>query len=339
MVRIRFDAMNSSLVMWIRNNWFLAGLLIAILLAWLFSEPGARGGLLRSEITTRLGVILIFFFQGLTLSPAALKSGALQWRLHLFVQSFIFLVIPICTLLFLLSTSAFISEDLQTGFFFLAVLPTTIATSVAYTFLTKGNVAGAVFNSSLSNVAGILITPLWVSLWLQAGGINLALGSLLIDISMLLLAPLLAGQIVRPLCPNWLDANKKFFSTASSLIILFLVYAAFSNSWQEGVWNREGAEVAVLAAVGSAIFLAFVLGLVVLGIRAAGFDHFDAMAALFCAPQKTMAAGVPMANLIFEYHSGLGVILLPIMFYHLMQLLAGGVMVSRINNARSGINV
>ncbi len=319
---------------WLRQNWFLVGLLAAVLLAWLFTEPGARGGLLRSETTTRLGVILIFFFQGLTLSLSSLKSGLMQWRLHLFVQVFIFLIIPLAAIGLILSSSTILPDDLQTGFFFLAVLPTTIATSVAYTFMTNGNVAGAVFNSSLANVAGIFITPLWVSIWLQAGGIELPLRSLILDISMLLLAPLLVGQALRPMVWQKADACKKHFSIISSLIILFIVYAAFCNSWQDGIWLKEGTAAAVLAGAGSIIFLVCVLALVLLGIRTVRFNHSNAMAALFCAPQKTMAAGVPMANIIFEFHPGLGLILLPLIFYHLFQLLVGGVMVSRINASR-----
>ncbi|WP_291323625.1 bile acid:sodium symporter family protein [Desulfonatronospira sp.] len=319
---------------WLKNNWFILGLLAAVFFAWLFPDPGARGGMLQSENTTRLGVVLIFFFQGLTLSPAAIKSGLMQWRLHVFVQAFIFLIIPLAALAMILASYPVLSQDLRTGFFFLAVLPTTIATSVAYTFMTRGNVAGAVFNSSLANVAGILITPLWVSVWLQAGGVSLPLGQLLLDISMLLLAPLLVGQLLRPLTYRLVDALKKPFSITSSLIILFIVYAAFCNSWKDGIWEQEGAVAALIAGAGSVVFLALVLGLVVLGIRLFHFDHQNAMAALFCAPQKTMAAGVPMANLIFEHHPALGLILLPLMFYHLLQLLVGGVLVSRINAAR-----
>ena len=311
----------------------MAGLLAAVFFAWLFPEQGARGGVLQSETTTRMGVILIFFFQGLTLSPEAIKSGLMQWRLHVFVQLFIFLVIPLAALAMIFTASPVLTQELRTGFFFLAVLPTTIATSIAYTFMTKGNVAGAVFNSSLANVAGIFITPLWVSLWMQAGGVSLPLGDLFLDISRLLLAPLLVGQILRPMVYKQADSLKKYFSIASSLIIIFIVYAAFCNSWKEGIWEQQGIMTVLTAGGGSVIFLALVLGLVALGIKVFRFEHQNAMAALFCAPQKTMAAGVPMANLIFEYHSGLGMILLPLMFYHLLQLLVGGMLVTRINAA------
>ncbi len=318
---------------WLKKNWFIAGLVATVLLAWLFPEPGARGGVLQSEDTTRLGVILIFLFQGLTLSPEAVKTGLMQWRLHIFVQVFIFLVIPLAALVLIFTASPVLSRELSTGFFFLAVLPTTIATSVAYTAMTKGNVAGAVFNSSLANVAGIFITPLWVSLWMQAGGVSMPLGELFLNISKLLLAPFVVGQILRPVVYKQADALKKYFSMTSSLIIIFIVYAAFCNSWEDGIWEQQGLMAVLSAGGGSAFFLALVLGLVAIGVKLFRFERQNAMAALFCAPQKTMAAGVPMANLMFEHHAGLGMILLPLMFYHLLQLLVGGAMVNRINAA------
>jgi solute carrier family 10 (sodium/bile acid cotransporter), member 7 len=319
---------------WITKNWFLLGLGSVVLLAWLFPDPGATGGILRSQMTTRLGVVLIFFFQGLTLSMSVLRMGLMQWRLHLFVQGCIFLALPLLSLGLVTAGAAFFTEELRLGIIFLAVLPTTIATSVAYTAMTGGNVAGAVFNSTFANMAGIFITPLWISVWLQAGGENLPLGKLFLDISMMLLAPLLVGQAIRPLVMRWVDGYKKQFSTAGSLIILFIVYAAFSNSWKSNIWSAQGTETAAVAAIGAMLLFFLALGLSAAGIRLFRFDHENAMAALFCAPQKTLAAGAPLANLIFAGHPGLGMILLPIMFYHPLQLLAGGLLINRINQNR-----
>ncbi len=83
---------------WILQNWFLLGLVGAAFLAWLTPGLGAAGGVFRSEVTTRLGVVLIFFFQGLTLSLAVLQKGFMQWKLHVFAQVYIFLVVPLLAL-------------------------------------------------------------------------------------------------------------------------------------------------------------------------------------------------------------------------------------------------
>jgi sodium/bile acid cotransporter 7 len=320
---------------WLAQNWFLIGLGTVVLLAWRFPEPGASGGVLHSEILTRWGVMLIFFFQGLTLSLTVLRSGVMQWRLHLFVQSFVFGIIPLLALVMIALGGERLPEALRIGFLLLAVLPTTIATNVAYTALSRGNVAGAVFNSTLSNLTGIFITPLWISLWLQVGGDALPLGKLFLDISLMLLAPLLFGQMCRPLLRTKIDARKKYFSIASSLIILFIVHAAFCNSWKSNVWSSQGTQSVALAAAGAVALFGVTMGLVYLGIRIFRFERGNAVAALFCAPQKTLAAAVPLAKLIFATHPGLGLILLPVMLYHPLQLLVGGLLVNQLNKKRA----
>lgn len=324
-----------ALKRWLAQNWFLVGLLAAVVLAWRLPDPGAAGGLLRSELLTRAGVVLIFFFQGLTLSLAVLKMGLMQWRLHLFVQTFVFLVIPLAALAMITVGAPLLNEELRLGFMFLAVLPTTIATCVAYTAMTGGNVAGAVFNSTLANMTGIFITPLWIGIWLQAGGETLPLGKLFLDISLMLLAPLLVGQACRPLVQRWVDAYKKGFSIASSLIILFIVYAAFCNSWKQNIWSAHGADAALVAAGGVVVLFFIALALAAAGARLLRLDHGNTMAALFCAPQKTLAAGAPLANLIFAAHPGMGLILLPILLYHPLQLLAGGLLINWIKQNKT----
>ncbi|MFO7728055.1 MAG: bile acid:sodium symporter family protein, partial [Desulfonatronovibrio sp.] len=320
-----------SIKKWFKQNWFLLGLIAAAFLAWLIPGPGATGGELRSEITTRLGVVLIFFFQGLTLSLTILKKGVMQWRLHVFVQIFIFLIIPVMALAMIFTAGNLLSPELKLGILFLGALPTTIATAIAYTAMTGGNVAGAVFNAATANIAGIFITPLWISIWLQTGGETLPLGKLFLDISLMLLAPIIAGQILRPFVYKLVDPLKKLFSIINSLIILFIVYAAFSNSWQKNIWAAHGLETTLLAASAAVILFFLVTALVWTGIRTIRFNHENAMSALFCGSQKTLAAGAPMANLIFSSQPGLGIILLPLMFYHIIQLFLGGLLVNLIN--------
>ncbi len=317
---------------WLLQNWFLIGLAAAVILAWLFPEPGATGGVLHSQLLTRWGVMLIFFFQGLTLSLTVLRSGVMQWQLHLFVQFFVFGLIPLLALTLIALGRALLPEALRLGFLLLAVLPTTIATNVAYTALTRGNVAGAVFNSTLSNLAGIFITPLWIGLWLRAGGVTLPMGKLFLDISLMLLAPLLAGQICRPFVQRSVDRHKAKLSIASSLIILFIVHAAFCNSWKNNIWAVHGNRTILLAAGGAVLLFSCATALAYSGARLLRFEPGNARAALFCAPQKTLAAGAPLAKLIFASHPDLSLILLPIMLYHPLQLLAGGLMVHRINH-------
>src|SRR4051812_25441895 len=102
-----------------RPDWFLLGMGLAVLLAWLLPEPGAKGGSLHPELVNKLGVSLIFFLHGLSLSFAALSAGAQNWRLHLLVQACTFALCPLLGLLLLAVFGGHLSADLRTGLFFL----------------------------------------------------------------------------------------------------------------------------------------------------------------------------------------------------------------------------
>ena len=209
------------------------------------------------------------------------------------------------------------------------MLPTTISTAIVFTSVAGGNVAGAIFNATLSNLLGIALTPLWTGWLMRAGGRTLPLGPVILEIVLLLLVPLAAGQALRPWLRRWADARKPRLAGVNSGIVLFIVYAAFANSVEARVWERYGAHLMLLALAGVVLLFAFVMGAVWVTIRAARLDNTDASAALFCASQKTLAAGVPMAQLIFGAHPGLGLILLPVMLYHPLQLMVHGMMAMR----------
>ena len=61
-----------------------------------------------------------------------------------------------------------------------------------------GNVPAAILNASLSSLLGVFLTPWLISLVADANG-GIDLGETLIDLSLLLLLPLVLGQALRPL--------------------------------------------------------------------------------------------------------------------------------------------
>lgn len=310
----------------INKNWFILALPLAVGLAWLVPEAGASGGWLRAEVTTKLGVAVIFFCQGVTLPGAALRQGAMQWRLHLVVQSFTFLLFPLIGIVFDALAGEHLPRDLRLGFLFLCVLPSTVTSSVVLTTLAKGNTAGAIFNAVLSNVVGVFITPLWVAWLMKAGGEVRPLGPVVREIFVLLLVPLIFGQVMRIWLRAWADARKKLLSNLTYGIILFIVFAAFCNSVKSRLWEQQSGSVSLLAAGGVLVIFLIAIGLVEVIARAVRLDRPDRIAASFCGTQKTLASGVPLAKVIFGAHPGLGLILLPIMFFHPLQLLVCGVL-------------
>jgi len=311
-----------------RPDWFLLGMCLAVALAWLLPGPGAKGGGLHPELLNKFGVSLIFFLHGLTLSFAALGAGARNWRLHLLVQACTFVLCPLLGLVLLGSIGRHWPSDLRTGLFFLCALPSTVSSSVALTATAKGNVPAAVFNATLSSLLGVVLTPLWLSLVLGAAGQALPIASVILDLLEWLVLPLFIGQLLRPLLGAFATRHKARISVLDRLTILLLVYTSFCDSVKDGVWHAGGS--ALLVSVLSSVAILGATMLIVWQIsRALQFALAERIVALFCGSKKTLASGVPMARLIFGAHPGLGIILLPLMLYHPLQLVVGGWLAGR----------
>ncbi|HYP78140.1 MAG TPA: bile acid:sodium symporter family protein [Polyangiaceae bacterium] len=315
-----------------RPDWFLLGMGVAVALAWLFPGPGAKGGSLHPELLNKLGVALIFFLHGLSLSLAALAAGVRNWRLHLLVQACTFLLCPVLGLLLLRVVGDRLSLDLRTGLFFLCALPSTVSSSVALTAAARGNVPAAVFNATLSSLLGVLLTPLWLSVVLGATGQALPIASVILDLLEWLVLPLFVGQLLRPLLGAFAARHKPRISVVDRLTILLLVYTSFCDSVRDGVWHSGGNALLVSTLSSIALLAAAMLIIWHVG-RALEFPLADRIVALFCGSKKTLASGVPMARLIFGAHPGLGIILLPIMLYHPLQLVVGGWLAGRFARA------
>jgi len=261
-------------------NSFVLGLLLAVFTAYLFPDLGAKNGLLHTEITTKIGVVLIFLLQGMQLPSERILKDLLEWRLHLFVQCFNFIIIPILVVLLLMVSDGYLPPDLRIGYLYLAILPTTISTAVVFSGMVSGNQTGAIFNAALSNILAVFIVPSWTAWHLSVtAGVNVPITPLLLKLSLLLILPFFSGQILRPLVRNWAESNKLLIRRISTGIILFILFSAFANS------------------------------------------------------------GVPMAISIFAAASlnstdslpELGIVLLPLMFYHPLQLFIGGLIVGHFS--------
>lgn len=313
----------------LKFDWFLKGMLIAVALAFLWPAPGAKGGFLHPELLNKLGVALVFFLNGLGLSLAAMKDGALRWKVHALVQGATFLIFPLLGLAILAVSDGWISPPLQTGFFYLCALPSTVSSSVALTIAAKGNVAAAVFNATLSSLIGVLLTPMWMTVILKQGNTGFHVLPVIIDLLVWVVLPLLVGQISRPLLSQWASRHKSRIQIVDRLTILMLVYTSFADSVQQGVWSAYGLSVLLQTIIGCIVLFGVVLALTQWLAKRMGLPKGDRIAAVFCGSKKTLASGVPMAHLIFGANPAIGMILLPIMIYHPLQLAVGGALAQR----------
>ncbi|HET8710699.1 MAG TPA: bile acid:sodium symporter family protein, partial [Spongiibacteraceae bacterium] len=293
--------MPSSPSLWqrIQQQWFLLGMITAVVLGGMFPAAGARGGALHSETTVNLGIALVFFLHGVNLPLEGLRRGVLAWRVHLVVQSLTYLLFPLLWLLFYAAFKPFMPHDLMLGFCYLAALPSTISSSVAMTAVARGDIPVAIFNATLSSLLGIVFTPLLISLLGDADAHGLSLGETMLNIAKMLLLPIVVGQLLRPFIGDWFVRVKPYTNNIDKLVILFIVYAAFCNSAQSGLWQQNGIGLVAITFAGDALFLGAVLWLSTVISRRLHFKREDEIAIVFCGSKKTLASGVPMAALIF----------------------------------------
>ena len=311
-------------------DWFMKGMLIAVALGFAWPAPGAHGGFLQPEWLNRIGVALVFFLNGLGLSLAAMRDGALRWRAHLLIQSCTFVLFPLLGVLILALTKNWLSPELQLGFFYLCALPSTVSSSVALTVAARGNVPVAVFNATLSSLIGVIITPLWMAWMLgRAGGADFPVGPVIKDLLIWVVLPLVLGQLARSKLGAWAARRREVIQKVDRVTILLLIYTSFADSVQQGIWSRYGLAAVAETLVGTALLFAAVLAIVNALARWSGMAMPERIAVVFCGSKKTLAAGVPMAHLIFGAHPALGLILMPLMIYHPLQLAIGGVLAQR----------
>lgn len=318
-----------SLLRKLAGDGFLRSMVLAVLVASVFPDLGRSGGLLHLDAFIEAGIALVFFLHGVGIPTEQLRAGLSNWRLHLLVQGFTFIVFPLLFLAFQPVLAAWLPPMLVLGFFYLCALPSTITSSVALTGVARGNVPAAIFNATASSLIGIVLTPFLVSLFASTSGAPLSYAEAVRDIATLLLLPFVAGQLLhRPLAPR-LAPHRRYTSLLDRGVVVLLVLASFSDSVAAGLWRDHGPSLLLLTLAGVALLLAVVLGLTTLAARRLGFSREDEVVAVFCGSKKTLAAGVPMATVLFGTHPGLGLIVLPIMFYHQLQLLVCAALAER----------
>lgn len=160
----------------LKKNWFILGIVSAVILGFLL--PGAAATLNPHSKTSLWIIIILFLNMGFTLPGEAIKTGLSQGRLHVYIQAFIFVITPLYFLLTAWPLRSHMDGMFLTGIYGLSVLPTTISSCSVFTQGSGGNTAGTMFNATLSNIAGIIISPLLLSLLLKGAGAGLDPGQI-----------------------------------------------------------------------------------------------------------------------------------------------------------------
>jgi sodium/bile acid cotransporter 7 len=276
---------------------------------------------------TNWAIALLFFLYGGRLSREAVMAGVTHWRLQLVVFVSTFVLFPILGLAIGYLTRPLLSPELSLGLIFLSMLPSTVQSSIAFTSIARGNVPAAVCCASLSNLAGVVVTPLLVGTVLSAHGQGFSLDALR-DITVQLFLPFVAGQALRRWIGNWLQRNKRLLGYVDRGSILLVVYTAFSEGVVHGIWHQLSIGNLIILLLVNIVLLATVLVTTTFASRWLGFNKEDEIAIVFCGSKKSMASGIPMATILFAGTS-VGLMVLPLMLFHQIQLMACAVIAQR----------
>lgn len=311
---------------WVSANAYMLMLLGTVLLATILPVSGDAAGIV-SKITYG-AVALLFFLYGAKLKSEVIIAGISNWKLQAIVLGTTFVVFPALGFAVVAIFGRWLPTELVLGLLFLSILPSTVQSSIALTAMGRGNVPAAICAASVSSLVGVFVTPLLAALVLSTKGVLID-GYSVLWIGLQVLLPFAVGQA---LCP-WIGARVERAKRLTTIVdrgsILLIVYSAFSAGVVGGIWSRVDLTSLLLVMALDLGMLFIIIGFVVFAGRKAGLSRGDSISLLFCGSQKSLATGVPMANVLFAGTST-GLIILPLMLFHQIQLFVSAAIAQRL---------
>lgn len=302
-------------------DFLLPGLVLMILFARFFPFQESYNTFFPIAEVSYWGIVLIFVLYGFKLSPKEMLRDLSNWKLHLLTQSTTFLIIPLFVLFLYPFFKASTLYPFWIALLFLAVLPSTVSMSVIFVDKNKGNLGGAIFNSSISGFLGMVITPLWMSYFIEDTVGSSANSALIFKLLQQVFIPITLGMLVRHFAVNfavWFVAKLK---NIDKFIILLIVYNSFSNAFNKDIFSLiPFSQLMMLIAGVIALYLVVFESLVFLS-QLVKFKKADTLVLLFCGSQKSLVHGSVFTLLIFPELKMQTLALLPLMIYHAFQLL------------------
>lgn len=299
---------------------FVIGILISITLAYFFSNWGSDKSPIPLDLISTVGISFIFFFYGLKLSVEKIKTGLKNWKLHLLIQLTTFVLFPLLIIPFypLMTTES--SQQMWLAFMFLAALPSTVSSSVVMVSIAKGNIPAAIFNASISGLIGIVITPLWMGLFLSQQSSDFDLTSIYTKLLLQILLPVILGLVLQKYFGHFVQKNTKYLSMYDKSIILLIIFKSFSQSFEDQIFEHvKWIELGLLFILVLSLF--FIVYFVTAWLsKRLGFSSEDQITAQFCGTKKSLVHGTVFSKFVFPPSMPLGVIFLPIMLFHASQI-------------------
>ncbi|CAF1286118.1 unnamed protein product [Adineta steineri] len=281
-------------------------------------------GPLKPELTIKsLGTIIIFLLNGCSIRSEELYETILQYRTHLFIQIFSFLVCPILfTILSTIYRFLTYQYQLSIGIKALGTLPSPVSTAAFVVRAIGGNEAIAMLNSTIGSLLGTLVTPilLYIMLGGSFSGETKSFLHVLISLSSTILIPLGIGQLARIYFPLFINRMNPYSNTINNWILLLNIYTTFCQTFkQRGSMNITLINFFILVITIFSIQM-FLIFLLFSTCRQMHVRPSDTIAIIFCGSQKSLTTGMPILQMIFPENTS---ITIPLLIYHPMQIIIG----------------
>lgn len=316
----------------IKLDRFVLAIILVVVLAYFFPGLGSKESKVPLDTISSVGISLIFFFYGLKLSPEKIKTGLKNWKLHILVQVSVFLFFPLLILAFYPALGSSETENIWLAFLFMAALPSTVSSSVVMVSLAKGNVPAAIFNASISGLIGIVVTPLWLGIFLEEKAGDFSLIDVYVKLLMEILLPVILGLFLNRYLGKYAARYSSYLTLFDKSVILLIIYKSFVHSFEDKVFISVDFKDLVLIYV--AVLAIFSLMYFMIGFIAKklGFNREDKITAQFCGTKKSLVHGTVFSKILFPASMPTGIILLPLMLFHASQILIISILATRLGN-------
>jgi len=315
----------------IKIDKFVVGIILVIILAYFFPGLASRESAVPLDTISGIGISLIFFFYGLKLNPEKIRHGLKNWRLHILVQSFVFLIFPLLVIVFypLFKSSDFL--HIWLAFLFMASLPSTVSSSVVMVSIAKGNIPAAIFNASISGLIGIVVTPLWMGIFLEHQSGDFSLMDVYTSLMLQILLPVFLGLLLHRYLGGFAARYSSYLTLFDKLVILLIIYKSFVHSFEDGIFDSVKLEQLVL--IYSGVLALFFLVYFIIGrvSKLLKFSTEDTITAQFCGTKKSLVHGTVFSGILFPASFSIGIILLPLMLFHVTQIFIISIVASKVS--------
>lgn len=314
------------------SHQLLVGVAASMLIAFLFPWNEHFGIDLKNIVSW--GIVGIFFFYGLKVDLKESVKDISNWKLHLLIQSFTFLIFPLLVLIFY----PFFAESdyfpLWLSVFFLAALPSTVSSAVIMTSVAKGNIPAAILNATITGLIGLLVTPLWVGLFLKKSSLDLDFISIFWDLTKQILIPVIVGLLLNKMLKSYTNKCKPFLSWYDKIIIFIIIYKSFSAAITDDIFASFSWGILIVLFVVLTILFLVVYFLILKSTSLLNFSVSDKKTAVFSATQKSLVHGsVFVIILIPDVHKQT-LFLLAVMIYHSLQIVFTSYIASRFQRVK-----